>query len=92
MHPNIQNNILLSRFEMSISNVIAFINYEKDDNVIYLTHAEVPEIFRNRGYGSIMIKFVLDLLLKDNYVIVAECPAVKKFVLTNNDYDKVIVD
>ena len=86
------NNESKNRFEISLAEGSGFIEYEKDEKVLYLTHAEIPEGQRGKGIGKIVIKGILDELRDKYKEIVAECPAVKYVALNTPGYEFVTVD
>lgn len=89
---NFKNNEPLNRFELSIDKGSGFIEYEKEENILYLTHAEIPVGQRGKGIGKLVIKGILDELKGKYSEIVAECPAVKYVALNNPGYEFVTVD
>ena len=59
MDLRILDNPEKKRFEAPIEGKIAFIEYIRAKDAIYLTHTEVPESLGGRGIGSALVKEVL---------------------------------
>ena len=59
MDLRILDNPEKKRFEAPIEGKIAFIEYIRAKDAIYLTHTEVPESLGGSGIGSALVKEVL---------------------------------
>lgn len=70
----------LSRFELDVSGVTAFMNYQLAGNVISLNHTETPIAARGRGIASQLVKGVLQIARERGLKIVPRCPFVAAYV------------
>jgi predicted GNAT family acetyltransferase len=78
--PDVIENNLKSRFEVKIDNEVAFIDYKKSRNKIYLIHTEVPDTLSGRGVGTKLVRNVLHNVKSSGLQIVPWCPFVRKYL------------
>ncbi|MEA2906786.1 MAG: uncharacterized protein QOI12_4173 [Alphaproteobacteria bacterium] len=55
MPSSVHQNSARSRFELDVDGHVAFANYRIVDDVIAITHTEVPAALRERGVGSRLV-------------------------------------
>ncbi|UZO82482.1 N-acetyltransferase [Aquimarina sp. ERC-38] len=69
------------RFELKVGENTAIIEYilTKDD-VIYLTHTEVPRQLEGQGVGSTIVKKTLAYIKEKGYKLVPLCPFVAAYL------------
>jgi uncharacterized protein len=77
---NVIDNREASRFELAIDGQTAFLNYERTPDALRLIHTEVPEAFRGRGFGEMLVKAALEAGRADGLGIVAVCPFVRAYL------------
>jgi uncharacterized protein len=75
----------LSRFELSVDGLTAFLSYERAPGSIRMLHTEVPEAFRGRGVGAALVKGALELARASGLRVVAVCPFVKAYLRKHPD-------
>ena len=70
-----------ARFEMDVDGHIAFMEYmvSKQD-IVYLTHTEVPSELGGQGVGSALVGKVLDFVKKENKQMAPLCPFVAAYL------------
>ena len=69
-----------NRFELEVSGAIAYLTYEKKDDVWYLPHTIVPKELGGKGVGSNLVRQSLDYLISNNIRFKPVCSFVIKFV------------
>jgi uncharacterized protein len=80
MEPTVIDNRDANRFELSVEGQVAVLDYERKDGAMVFTHTEVPEQFRGRGYGGMLVKAGLDAARAEGLRIVAVCPYVRAYL------------
>ena len=55
----LKDNEARSRYEFDLGGHTAYIDYEKDNGTIVLTHTFVPEAYEGRGVGAQLVAAVL---------------------------------
>lgn len=81
------------RFELETDGHIAFIDYRlSDDNVMSLTHTEVPAALGGKGLGSRIVEQALQYIKDNQYKLVPLCPFVAKFVRTHREWQSLLAD
>jgi uncharacterized protein len=74
------DNTALSRFELNVDGVTAFMNYRVTGGVISLDHTETPPQARGRGIASQLTAGVLDIVRKRGLKIIPRCPFVRAYL------------
>ena len=81
----------LNRYEMAVEGDVAFLAYRRNSDHILLAHTEVPDVFRGRGYGSVLAKYALDGARKAGLGVIVKCPFVTAWLRRHHEYDDIIV-
>lgn len=81
----IENELVLNqdkkRFELEVENKIAYIEYIlTNENIIFLTHTEVPTSLEGKGVGSAIVSKTLDYIKEKEYTLAPLCPFVAAYV------------
>jgi predicted GNAT family acetyltransferase len=86
----IKDNKDRKRYEWSIENSIAFIDYIKAGETIYLTHTEVPKTLEGKGIGSQLVAAALKEVEKEGLRLIPLCPFVALFIKKNPDWKRLV--
>lgn len=69
------------RFELEVEGKIAYIEYIlNNENIMFLTHTEVPVGLEGKGVGSTIVSKVLDYIKENGYTLAPLCPFVAAYV------------
>lgn len=69
------------RFELQIEEETAFIEYiQTKNNVIYLTHTEVPRSLEGKGLGSLIVSKTLEYIKENGFKMAPLCPFVAAYL------------
>ncbi|UCD60533.1 MAG: N-acetyltransferase [Flavobacteriaceae bacterium] len=72
------------KFELHIEDEIAFIEYiQNRNNIIYLTHTEVPRSLKGNGLGAIIVSKTLEYIKENGYKIAPLCPFIAAYLKRN---------
>lgn len=83
------HNAVANRFEMDIEGKKALVNYQKRGADTYnLYHAEVPPEFEGRGFGSLLVKGVLEQIKTDGKLFIPTCPFIAAYVRRHPEYQE----
>lgn len=82
----VADNPALSRYEMLVDGVTAFVVYRRDGDVVELIHTEVPQALSGRGVGTILARGTLDLIRAAGLAIRPLCPFIAAFIQRHPDY------
>jgi len=89
----VRNNPALSRYEMVVDGVTAFIEYRREGDVLALTHTEVPKALSGRGVGSALARGTLNRIRAAGQTIRPLCPFIAAFIQRHpDDADLVAAD
>ena len=83
---NITQHPERSRFEAEIEGRIAFVEYRRRHNMIWLAHTEVPPPLEGRGIGSALAKHALDYARKEGLEVVPSCPFIAAYIRSHPSY------
>jgi predicted GNAT family acetyltransferase len=92
MKVSVEKNLERHRYETEINGYIAFIEYIKAKNAIYLTHTEVPVQLEGQGVGKAMVEEVLAELEKNGDKVAPLCPFVAAYIKKNRKWVPLVAD
>jgi uncharacterized protein len=80
-----ENELILNqdkkRFELEVEDKTAFIEFIlSNENIIFLTHTEVPIGLEGKGAGSAIVSKTLDYIKEKGYTLAPLCPFVAAYV------------
>ncbi|MAY23342.1 MAG: GNAT family N-acetyltransferase [Flavobacteriaceae bacterium] len=90
MDLRILDNPEKKRFEAPIEGKIAFIEYIRAKDAIYLTHTEVPESLGGRGIGSALVKEVLQQIEGEGLLLAPLCPFVAGYLKKHPEWQRLL--
>lgn len=90
MADEIRDNPARSRFEMDAGEDIAVVNYRLVPGIITLSHTEVPEDLEGQGYGSTIVRGVLDIVRSRGLKIAPACGFVAAFIRKNPEFQDLL--
>lgn len=68
------DNTELHRFETTVGNAVAFLDYASHGDRLTLVHTEVPEELEGHGVGSELVQFAIDFADEHAYTVIPRCP------------------
>jgi predicted GNAT family acetyltransferase len=83
------DNPARSRFEMAVPGGTAIATYRRAGDVLIVPHTEVPPELEGRGYGSALVKGVLDHARAQGLKVRPACPFVAAYLRRHPDYEDV---
>jgi len=90
MELTITENKEAKRFEAHVEGHTAVIEYIRTEEVIYLTHTEVPTALGGKGVGSALVKGVLELIENEGLRIAPLCPFVAAYIKRHPDWQRIL--
>lgn len=91
MELNINDNPERKRFEATVEDQIAFIEYIRTRDKIYLTHTEVPQELSGKGIGKALVKGVLEEVKRLDLELVPLCPFVALYIKRNPEWKSLVM-
>ncbi|MFE0755099.1 GNAT family N-acetyltransferase [Inquilinus sp. NPDC058860] len=89
----VADNPALSRYEMVVDGVTAFVEYRREGDVVALTHTEVPKALSGRGVGTALARGTLDRIRAAGLTVRPLCPFIAAFIERHpDDADLVAAD
>ncbi len=81
------------RFELKIDNHISFIEYIlNNENIMFLTHTEVPNSLEGKGVGSSLVHKTLEFLKENNYKLAPLCPFVAAYLKRHPEWKSLLAN
>jgi predicted GNAT family acetyltransferase len=74
------------RFETTVDNITAFVEYTLVKQTINYTHTEVPPGLEGKGVGSALARFVLDYAVENHLRVMPLCPFIKAYIDRHPEY------
>lgn len=79
------------RFELEVESKIAFIEYIlNNENIMFLTHTEVPIELEGKGVGSAIVSQTLDYIKEKGYTLAPLCPFVAAYLKRHPDWKSIL--
>jgi predicted GNAT family acetyltransferase len=86
----VNNNKLLSRFEVNMEGRSAFLQYVLGKDTISLTHTYTPEALRGRGIASAVVKVALDYAKENKLKVIIGCSFVGEYINLHPEYKPLV--
>jgi len=83
---NIEVNETEKRFEATIGDSMAFVEYQIAGKNILYTHTEVPKEYEGQGYANQLAHFAMEYAKENGYKVQPVCPFVKLYVSKHPEY------
>ena len=81
------------RFEINFGEDSAFIDYmESEDDVIAMTHTEVPQRFEGQGVGSKLVKDSLEMVKAEGKKVNPLCRFVAAYIKRHPEYNSIVAE
>jgi predicted GNAT family acetyltransferase len=84
------NNKESQQFEMYVDGKKSFIEYQQEDDVLYLVHTEVPEEQGGKGIAADLVEKTFNYIEEQNLKVVPECSYVQAFLKRNPDWERIL--
>lgn len=96
MSSNLSENALVlnpekKRFELEAEGKTAFIEFIlTNENIMFLTHTEVPVALEGKGVGSAIVSKTLEYIKEKGYTLAPLCPFVAAYVKRHPDWKSIL--
>lgn len=79
------------RFELELENHTAFAEYIlNNDNIVFVTHTEVPSALEGKGVGSQLISLALTWIKEKGYTLAPLCPFTAAYVKRHPEWKEIL--
>jgi len=82
----IHDNLTASRFETVVDGQLAVLDYRREGNTLFLTHASVPPPIEGRGIAAELTKAALESARENGLRVVAQCSYVAAYLRRHPEY------
>ena len=90
-HLELRMNEDKERFELEVEGHIAFIEYKiTKQNIIFLTHTEVPKTLEGKGVGSAIVSKTLEWIKSKGYPLAPLCPFVAAYIKRHPEWKEIL--
>ncbi len=79
------------RYEWQEGEHLAFIDYIRTKDKIYLTHTEVPEALSGKGVGTRMVRAALEDVDRQQLTLIPLCPFVALYLKRNPEWKRLVL-
>ena len=79
-----------NRFELTVDNQIAFIDFKQEEATLKLIHTESPEELAGRGVATALIEKTLIYFKENNLVLVPLCPLVFAYLKRHPEWIDIV--
>lgn len=89
--PELIDNEAKKRYELNFEESVAFIEYIKAKDNIYLTHTEVPKSMEGKGIGSAMVLAALKDVKTKELTLIPLCPFVALYIKRHPEWKDLVL-
>jgi predicted GNAT family acetyltransferase len=89
--PKRQQKVTTGRFEIERNGEVAFLDYELSENVLVLSHTEVPTNLRGMGLASSLAETALQWARQHNLKVDIVCPIARGYVTKHPEYSDLLL-
>lgn len=80
-------------FEMQVADHTAFIEFIlNNENILFLTHTEVPKALEGKGVGSAIVEKTLNYIQEQNYTLAPLCPFIAKYLIRHPEWKSILAN
>jgi predicted GNAT family acetyltransferase len=79
-----------NQFELHAKGGIAFVEFIREGEKIYLTHTETPENLRGKGVAAELVKQTLQCAKDNGLTVVPSCSYVAKYVNEHSEWNHIL--
>lgn len=90
MLPGVVRNTERSRFELTVGEATALLEYVRVGRAYILTHTEVPECLEGQGVGGALIEGALAQIRAEGATITPLCPFVRGYLERHPAYRQLV--
>lgn len=80
------------QFELHHNNHVAFLEFFREGEKIYLTHTETPEALRGKGVAAQLVQRSLQCCKDNGFIVVPQCSYVAHYVDNNPQWRDILSD
>ena len=81
-----------SQFELQVKGGMAFLEFYREGEKIYLTHTETPEALRGKGVAAELVKQTLQCAKDNGLTVVPSCSYVAHYINEHPEWNVVLSD
>lgn len=79
-----------SQFELHVDGHIAFIEYYREGEKLFLTHTEAPEALRGKGAASKLVQMTLQCAKDNGFTVMPLCSYVAKYINDHPEWGDIL--
>lgn len=87
---SITKNEAQKRYEMTVGDKVAYIEYIQTPDKIFLTHTEVPQGLEGQGIGSSIVSLVLEAVKTTGLPLMPLCPFVAAYIRKHPEWKEIL--
>ncbi|NYT65853.1 N-acetyltransferase [Alcaligenaceae bacterium] len=86
----IEHNTDRQRFQWIEDSALSVLDYRLENNVLSLTHTEVPSVLAGRGIAADLTKFALDMARNQGWKVKPVCSYTQAYLNRHPEYQDLI--
>ncbi len=87
----IEQNTDRNRFQWIEDSALSVLDYRLEDNVLSLTHTEVPAALAGRGIAADLTKFALDMARANGWRVKPVCSYTVAYLRRHPEYQDLVI-
>lgn len=86
----VEHNTVAKRFEATLEDQVAVVEYQRQGNTLLFTHTEVPPKFRGQGIADKLAQHALDYARAHQLTIVPLCSFMATYIRRHPEYKSLV--
>ena len=78
------------QFRLKVQGETCFVNYRMNNNLMYLTHSEVPHALRGQGAGKELVEKTFEFIEAHDIKAVAVCSYIRAVAMRSPKWSQII--
>lgn len=87
----IEQNTDRQRFQWIEDDALSLLDYRLENNILSLTHTEVPPALSGRGIAADLTKFALDTARSNGWQVHPVCSYTQAYIVRHPEYQDLVV-
>ncbi len=86
MSTDVIHNTALCRFEVTVGDIVAVLEYSLSGQTMTFVHTGVPAELEGRGIASRLARAGLEYAVRENLHVVPRCPFIRTYIERHSEY------
>jgi predicted GNAT family acetyltransferase len=86
MNEDVVHNTAIGRFQITVDDIVAVLDYSLSGQTITFVHTGVPAELEGRGIGSRLARAGLEYAVRESLHVVPRCPFIRAYIARHPEF------